>query len=164
MYFLRTISSLLFVSCLAHGGDIKQPTLSPDLALVCPLAQGQQAPFSGVLLSVKASAMVIGEYGLLDERVRIEVDNATKIAEIKMNFELKEQESKFITERTTLQAQITARDEKISLLDRDLKKSEEDVKRLIEDTPNRAIWAGIGFVSGIVFTIATAYAIGQVVN
>lgn len=144
--------------------EVKQPLVGADLALVCPLAQGQQAPFAGVLLSSRASAAVIAEYSLFDERLKLEVENATRVAQVKHEFEIKEQESRFITEKTTMSAQIESRDEKITILDRDLKKSEEQVRRLTEEMPSRATWFGIGFAGGIVFTIATAYAIGQVVN
>ena len=156
--------ALLLIPCAVSAQEVKQPVIGPDLALVCPLAQGQQAPFPGVLLSAKASAAVIAEYSLFDERLKLETENANRVMQVKMDFELKEQESRFTTERTTLTAQVDSRNEKISILERDLKKSEDEVKRLVEEMPSRATWFGIGFAGGIVFTIATAYAIGQVVN
>ena len=156
--------SVFLMPCISSSQELKQPVVGSNLSLVCPLMQGQQAPFPGVLLSVKASAAVISEYSFFEERLKLEVENANKLMQVKMDFELKEKESKFATERTTLAAQIESRNEKISLLDRDLKKSEDEVKRLTEETPNRVTWFGIGFAGGIVFTIATAYAIGQVVN
>lgn len=150
--------------CISSSQELKQPVVGSNLSLVCPLAQGQQAPFSGVLLSAKASAAVISEYSFFDERLKLEVENANRLMQVKMDFELKESESKFTTERTTLSAQIESRNEKISVLEQDLKKAGDEVKRLTEETPNKVTWFGMGFAGGIVFTIATAYAIGQVVN
>jgi hypothetical protein len=156
--------SVLLSSCTVAAQEAKHSVVGADLSLVCPLVQGQQAPFPGVLLSTKASAAVIAEYSLFDERLKIEVENANRLMQVKADFEIKEHESKFATEKSILAAQVESRNEKINMLERNLKKSEDEARRLAEDAPNRVTWFGIGFAGGILFTIATAYAIGQVVN
>jgi len=158
---------LLFVltSSTAHAQDVKvTPQLGSDLELVYPMASGQLAPFPGVLFSSRATARVIAEYSLFDERLQLEVETAVAVTQAKMNFELKELESRCTSEKDVLQAQVNSRNEKITILQRDLSKAEEDVKTLKEEMPNRATWFGLGFAGGLVFTIAAAYAIGQVAN
>ena len=164
MHIARIFSVLFIFSSLASSQEIKQPLVGSELSLIYPIEKGQQAPFPGVLLSSRASAVVIAEYSLFEDRLKIEVDNAVRLTEVKMNYELKQQESSFLASRTVLQAQLSSREEKIKILERNLKQLEEDNKRLIEETPSRITWLGLGFAGGIVFTIATAYAIGQVVN
>lgn len=164
MQLRRFIFASLLLPHLAVAENIRKPTIGDDLSLVCPLVQGQQAPFSGVLISSKATAMIVSEYDYFDERLKVEVENAIKVEQIRANFALKEQDSKFSTERTTLQAKIDSQDEKLKIFEKDLQKSEANVKLLVEEMPSRTTWFGIGLVTGIVFTIATAYSIGQVVN
>jgi len=157
------IASLLTQPVLAQDTR-STPTLGQDLELVYPMNPGQTAPFPGVLFSSKATAKVIAEYSLFDERLQLEVETAVSVAQAKMNFELKEQESRCTTEKSTLQAQLAAREDKLKIFERDLKNSEEEIRKLKEEMPSRATWFGLGFAGGLVFTIATAYAIGQVVN
>jgi len=165
--FLVTLlfAPLLTLSTSVQAQEVvSKPVLGQDLELVYPMNSGQAAPFPGVLFSSKATAKVIAEYSLFDERLQLEVETAVNTTQARMKFEMKEQESRCTTEKDVLRAQLSSGEERLKILDRDLKNSEEEVRRLKDEMPSRSVWFGLGFAGGLVFTIATAYAIGQVVN
>lgn len=139
-------------------------SIGADLALIYPISKGQQAPFSGVLITPPAAVKLISEYTVFEDRIRLEVDTAVKIARANMNFELKEQEARCNTVNNIQKAQLDSRDKKIEILESELNSARQEVDELKSSTPSRVVWFGIGFASAMIFTIATAYTIGQVVN
>lgn len=161
----RLFLLLTLLTSATYAQDVQaSPQLGSNLELVYPMSTGQSAPFPGVLFSSKATARVVAEYSLFDERLQLEVDTAVAVSQAKMKFEMKELESKCTSDKEVLTAQVDSRNDKISILERDLGKSEAEVRRLNEEMPSRSVWFGLGFAGGVVFTIAAAYAIGQVAN
>lgn len=135
-----------------------------DAALLFPMAKGQEAPFPGVLLSPPAAVKIITDHSVFESRLRLEVDTAVSIARAKLLFDLKEQESKCLSEKTVQDAKLSSSEARIQFLEKELASTEKSLVELRENSPSRMTWLGIGFVSSVIFTIATAYAIGQVSN
>jgi hypothetical protein len=160
---LKLIVAALLIISSASAQEVAQ-TPSKDPALIYPISKGQVAPFPGVLLTPAASVAVIAEYSLFNERLKLEVDTALAIERAKFEFNLREQESKCTLDKSTLEARVQSTNDKMKIFEENLAASEAEVARLKEEMPSRLTWFGVGAVSGIVFTVATAYAIGQLVN
>jgi hypothetical protein len=138
--------------------------LDKDLALIAPVKKGLVVPFSGVLLTPAAAAKLVADYEVFEDRVRLEVDKAVSISQARLTFEMKEQEARCNSIKTVQIAQIDSKDKQIAFLENEIKDKDKEISSLKEDTPNRTVWFGMGFASAMIFTIATAYAIGQVAN
>lgn len=161
----RYVLSFFLFSSLSSAQEVKpEIQLGSDLALIYPMSKGQAAPFPGVLLTPSAAVKIATEYMTFEDRIRLEVDTAVRISQAKMLFDLKEQETRCDSAKSVQHAQIESRDERIQVLEKEIKEKQEEVNTLKESTPNRATWFGLGFASAMIFTIATAYAVGQVVN
>lgn len=119
-----------------------------------PMKKGQKAPFTGVLLSPAAVADIIVELDSIEERIQIEVMNATKLnqAECEKKVETLETNSQF--DKKMLQATIENKDKNIASLTLELQKSKKE-------QTNPFLWTGIGLGAGILMTVLTAYAISQ---
>ena len=156
------IASLLIVGSVSAQEIASTP--SNDPALIYPISKGQVAPFPGVLLTPAAGVAVIAEYSLFNERLKLEVDTALALERARSEFSLREQESKCTLDKSTLETRVQSANDKLKIFEKNLNDSEAEVARLKEEMPSRLTWFGVGAVSGIVFTVATAYAIGQLVN
>jgi hypothetical protein len=156
--------SLLSSVCLAEERKPEIQRIDADLALIYPVSKGQPAPFPGVLLSPAAAVKLVTEYAIFEDRVKIEVDSAVSIARAKSMFEMKEQEAQCNAARSIRDAQLHSRDSRIEILEKDLKEKQSEIDNLKQSSPSRVVWFGLGFASAMIFTIATAYAVGQVAN
>lgn len=140
LIFVMTFSSISY----ADGNPV-----------ITPLRKGQFAPYSGVLFSPEASAKVITELESFPERTKIEVEAAVKTAEAKKDFKISEVQSQCKTDKDVLQASIDSKnDEEIILQNR--------IKELEDNVPNKPLIFGAGFVGGILFTLATVFAVSYV--
>jgi len=152
---------------LTSSGALAQKietNVQEDAAILFPMSKGQSAPFPGILLSPPAAIKIITDHNVFESRLKLEVDTAVSIARAKLLFDLKEQESKCLTEKSVQDARISSSENKVRLLEKELARSEQELLELKNSTPSRSTWFGIGFASSVIFTIATAYAIGQVSN
>lgn len=140
LIFVMTFSSISY----ADGNPV-----------ITPLRKGQLAPYSGVLFSPEASAKVITELESFPERTKIEVEAAVKTAEAKKDFKISEVQSQCKTDKDVLQASIDSKNaEEIILQNR--------VKELEDNVPNKPLIFGAGFIGGILFTLATVFAVSYV--
>ena len=129
--------------------------LSPDdPGMISPLLKDQKAPFPGILFSPRAAASMSTDISTMKDKVKIEVDAAVHTAEAKKDFLYNELKIQCVSDRSRLEANIDANQKKIQILEADLKKA-------IDATPSRSTWFGIGAASGIVFTLATAFAVSR---
>lgn len=158
------VISLLSSICLAEEPKSEIRYIGADLALIYPMSKGQPAPFPGILLSPAAAVKLVTEYTIFEDRVKIEVDAAVSIARANSMFEMKEQEAQYNSAKNIQDAQLHSRDNRIDILEKDLKEKQAEIDNLKQTSPNRAAWFGLGFASAMIFTIATAYAVGQVAN
>ena len=124
-------------------------------AAISPMKKGQVAPYTGVLLSPKATAIIITQLNSFDEQVKIEVDKAKAESKAQCDFALAEQKNQLETDKKVLQASVDEKLKRINAL-------EQRVKDAESSRPNTLMWAGLGFGTGIVLTVLTTYAVTQV--
>lgn len=131
----------------------------PDVgAAISPMKKGQVAPFTGILLSPKATATIIAQLNTLQEQIKIEVDHARAEEKAKCDFRVAEVQTTAEADRKVLQAQVDARNKEINILNGVIKQHEEN-------KPNTPLWVGLGtglgFVVGAGLTVLTVYAVNQ---
>jgi hypothetical protein len=146
------LAATLTLSSVSYA-DPPQPTNDPG-KVVAPLAQGQSAPFPGVLFSQSAAASVVTDFKSFDGKMAIEIVAAVKKAEA-----LKD--AKYNDLATDCKAAQEVRDAQIDAQKKTIKQLTDTVKSLQDSTPNRALWAGVGFVGGVFVTVVTVFAITQ---
>lgn len=154
---IAMLSAAFTLMSLPAAAQEKLEKSTNESAVVSPLRKGQAAPFSGVLFSQKAAATVITDIRLFDEKVKIEVDKAVKTTEARKQFELDEIKSQCKSDKAVLSADAEEKKKKIEFLGSELKKSSDSM-------PNKNLWFTAGVVGGIVFTVATAFVVGQLSN
>lgn len=159
----KFLASLLIVTSLTSmaRADEKLDAAPPPSAVITPLKKGQQAPFPGVLFSQPASAAIVSEINALKDKLKADVNKAVTIAVADKQFEIDKVASSCKKDKVDLNAEITGKTNYIVRLEKDLKYSEERIKKLEEEKPSRSTWFTVGLVGGIVATVATVFAIGQ---
>lgn len=146
-------------------GTLTLPPAPPPVAgevdvgsAISPMKKGQIAPFTGVLLSPKASATIIVQLNLLSEQIQIEIDRVKGEEKAKCDFRVAETSNTLTTDKKILQAQLDEREKRINIVTDALKKEENS-------RPNLPLWVGVGtgagFVLGVGLSILTVYAVGQ---
>lgn len=156
-------ASMLFTSTAAFSQSVPSPDPEPEdtIAKIAPLKKGHVAPFAGVLFSPKAAATVITEYETFDQRIKVEVDKVIKTESAKRHFEVNEANSKCITSKTLLQADIDAKASEIKRLNIDLIAAKKDAANAIANAPSRLLWTGIGVAAGAATAILITFAVTQ---
>ena len=161
--FISTIliASQLFVSLPASADVTTIPPPPPPVpgevdvgAAISPMKKGQTAPFTGVLLSPKATATIVAQLNLMQEQIKIEVDHARGEERAKCDFNTAELRTRLETDKVILQAQIDEHNKRIDILTDQLKKEESS-------RPSAGTWFGIGGLAGVGLTILTVFAIGK---
>lgn len=123
-----------------------------DKSLVAPLAKGKRAPFTGLLLTPRASAEVITKIDSFDRLIALEVQRVTDDLNAKHDFEVKELKSSFKADKDVLTSDVNR-------LSGQLKGCESIARMTPEEPPSRTTWAGVGFLSGIIATSLTIFAV-----
>lgn len=127
----------------------------PDVGpAVSPIKKGYPAPFTGVLLSPQAVAIVTVEIEHISDKIKIEVDKAVADNDAKWTYKLNEQKIKFDADQKVLMAQLDASKSENKILYERLDKVEKS-------QPDLMLWVGGGFVAGILTTVLTTYAVTQ---
>lgn len=131
----------------------------PDVgAAISPMKKGQVAPFTGILLSPKATATIIAQLNTLQEQIKIEVNHVRAEEKARCDFRVAEIKTTTDADRKVLQAQLDARNKEINVLNGVIKQHEEN-------KPNTPLWVGLGtglgFVVGAGLTVLTVYAVNQ---
>ena len=153
----KFIANLLIISFLVPNSAWATDP-SPEEPMIAPLNQGQVAPFPGVLFNKPAAAKVTVEYKHEKSDVQVEVDKAVADVTARKDKELLDAAAVCTREKTERDARITNLDENLKLK----QKEADDLKAQLENAPNKTTWFGIGFVSGLAFTLVTVFAVGQV--
>lgn len=127
-------------------------------AAISPMKKGQIAPFTGVLLSPKATATIIAQLNTLQDQIKIEVDHARAEEKAKCDFRVNETTNRLETDKKILQAQVDEKGKQVVILNDALKQAEAN-------RPNTPLWVGLGtgagLVVGIGLTVLTVYAVNQ---
>lgn len=131
----------------------------PDVgAAISPMKKGKIAPFTGILLSPKATATIIAQLNFLQEQIRIEVDHARAEEQARCDFRVSETTTHLNADKAVLQAQVDERGKRINVLTDQLKK--EEAQR-----SSATFLAGAGAVGGLIVGIGlsalTVYAVGK---
>lgn len=170
MNLRKLTASLLIVGQLTIAGsaladpvitlpEISLPAGEPDVgAALSPMKKGQVAPFTGVLLSPMASAIMITQINSLDAQIKIEVDRARAEEQAKSDFKVKEVTITLNADKSILQAHLDERTKEINILTDALKKEESN-------RSNTPLWmgvgTGVGLIVGVGITVLTVFAVGQ---
>lgn len=155
---MKKLCSSLLIACLvttstaASAEIVRAPTVG---AVIAPLRYGDPAPYTGVLFSQTAAATVISEIQSIPERIKVEVDAATKKSEAQCDFTKSELKTQCDTDKATRDAKIAEQAGRITLLDKSLREAEAA-------TPSKLTWSSIGFAGGVVLTVASVFAISYV--
>lgn len=123
--------------------------------VISPLRKDQPAPFTGVLFSPRAAATMVTDVATLGDKVTLEVNKAVGDVTARKDFEIKEAAAAARADKAILQAGVEARDARIKALQDDLRASEAARAA----APNRSTWAGVGFVGGLLVTLATVFVV-----
>lgn len=126
----------------------------PGTAL-SPMKRGQRAPFTGVLLSPAAVANVVVEMESFEERLHIEVVRSIQEERAAGDKRLSDANAASTADKKVLQANLDA-----SKTEADAYKKE--LKDLRDSQPNTYLWAGLGALGGVAFTLLTVFAVTQV--
>lgn len=155
----KILSSILIVSLLQTSFSYAE-VVTPQDPTICPLSAGQAAPWPGVLLNAPAVASVKFDRDHTEERMKVAVDKAVADVLTQKNGEIDREKASCISNVAQKDAVIEELNGKTKIFEQENKKLRED----LANSPNRTTWFSLGFAGGILFTIATAIAIGQVVN
>lgn len=132
--------------------QIGEPDVGPAIS---PMKRGQQAPFTGVLLSPAAVASIISDINHKNDLIKVEVDKATKTLAAKHEFETNLLKLRSESDAKITQMRIDDQRKEIDRLDAQLIKERED-------RPNPMTWAAIGLGTGILLSTLTAATIAYV--
>lgn len=153
----RLVASILLVSFLCPATSFAE---AADEPMVAPMSQGEAAPFPGVLFNKPAAAKVTVEYKHDSTDCQVEIDKAVGDVIAKKNREISDLTATCNREKAEENARITTLESTLELKQNEI----DSLTKQVEAAPKRTTWFGLGFLGGVVFTIATAFAIGQVVN
>lgn len=166
----RFIASLLIAGQLAAAAPafadpINLPAPPPPVpgevdvgAAISPMKKGQVAPFTGILLSPKATATIIAQLNSIQDQIKIEVDHARAEEVAKCQFRVDETTNRLETDKKILQAQVDDKSTQVNVLTEKLKQEEAN-------RPNTPLWVGLGTGAGLIIGVGlsalTVYAIGH---
>ena len=123
-------------------------------AVISPMKKGQTAPFTGVLLSPKAVASISVELANIQKTIDLEIKKSIAIEAAKHNFEIQKIQIKSDADRKVLKAKIEAKIEEINILNLRIEKLEKSDSNLI-------LWVGGSFITGVVVSVLTVFAVSQ---
>ena len=136
---------------------VNDPTISP-------MRKGQVAPYSGVLFSQPASARIISELNSVKEKVKVEVEKSLTGAVADKQLEIDTLNREYKKSKDILDAQLVGKTNTIVRLEKDLKESEDKIKKIESSIPNRSTWFMLGFAGGVVLTVGVSFAIAYAIK
>lgn len=135
--------------------DVPLQPGEPDVgAALSPMKRGQQAPFSGVLLSPRATATLLVQINSINDQIKIEVDHARAEEIAKCDFRVKETTTTMTADQKILQARSDAQAKQIDVLNDQLKR-EEGARS------NGTLLLGLGVAGGVILTVLTTFAVSR---
>ena len=120
-------------------------------AVIAPMKKGQAAPFTGVLLSPRASASLTVQINSINEQIKIEVERARNEANAQCEFKTSELKVVADADRRVSTAMLDSRDKDIKILQDNIKQHEKD-----ED--NSPFWYVVSGVGGLLAGVGLAVA------
>ncbi len=124
-----------------------------NLKLVTELSKGQRAPFPGILLSKESAAKLFADIKFSEGECKLRLAEKLDIERIRYSSQIKALQIRLDTESERTKSLLSIKDERIKFLEKNY--------RPPAWYEQGELWLGIGVISGIAITIASAYAIGQ---
>lgn len=121
--------------------------------VVANIQKGQEAPFSGVLLSSTAAAKLFGDLKFFEEECKLTISKELDIVGIRHKTEVDSLKLKLDVEVQRTESLLAIKDERIKFL--------EENWRPQPWYESGEFWLAVGVVSGILLTVGTAHAINQ---
>jgi hypothetical protein len=125
--------------------------------VITPIKLGQEAPYTGVLLSPAAVASLTVRLNNTQEQIKLEVVKANGEANARCVFKLDSAKNIYDTEKGVLQVKLETSDAKIKILN-------EELAKQVNKQPS-SFWFGVGVVGGvavgILVTSFAVYAVNQ---
>ena len=120
---------------------------------VTQLAEGQVAPFSGVLLSQNAAASLFGDLKFSQEECQLRLDKELQLNTLTLQTQIDALALRLQIEEDRLQSLMAIKNERIGYLEKNW-------------TPaawyeSGEFWFATGVITGIAVTVAAGYALGQ---
>lgn len=156
--FKKTVSVLLVVSLTTPGIASPFSLQAPQDPTIAPLDYNQPAPWPGVLLNAAAVGSLSFDYNHEKDKIDAIVQKAVNDTLIQKNGEIAQNKATCDSQLAQKDALIEEKNGNIVLL----KDENKTLRDEIANAPNRTTWFSIGAVTGVVFTVLTAFAIGQV--
>jgi len=154
----KLVSVVLLTSLLCPNVALAENTAAPLEPTIAPLNQGQAAPWPGVLLNAPAVGSIKFDKDHEKEKIDAAVQKAVSDVITRKNGEMD-------TLKVSFSSNLVQKDALLEEKDGQIKTFRDENKKLrdeLANAPNRSTWFGIGLVSGILVTVATAFAVGQV--
>lgn len=156
----RFATHLLILSTLTPLVSFAQnlPSSNSEEPLVYPMNEGQIAPFPGVLFNKPATAKIVVDYKHSEENIRLEIEKAVKDAEAKKDKIIQDNNSICKADKEEITATKLRLEGTLELKEKEI----ASLKAQIEEAPSRTTWFGMGFASGLIFTVVTVFTVGQI--
>jgi hypothetical protein len=154
---LKKITAVVLLVSLTTPAYAATPQ-APQEPTIAPLNANEPAPWPGVLLNAPAVASLKFDYDHEKEKIDVIVQKAVNDVLIKKNGELDKNKATCDSLLTQKDALLEEKEGNINLL----KDENRALREEVANAPSRTTWFTLGAASGIVFTVLTAFAIGQV--
>jgi hypothetical protein len=154
----KLVSVILLASFLGPNVALAESTAAPLEPTIAPLNQGQTAPWPGVLLNAAAVGSIKFDKDNEKEKTDAVVQKAVSDVITQKNGELDMLKVSFNSSLAQKDALLEEKEGQIKTFRDENKKLRDEVA----NAPSRTTWFGLGLVSGILVTVATAFAMGQV--
>lgn len=154
----KLVSLVLLTTLLSPNVALADGPATPQEPTIAPLNQGQPAPWPGVLLNAAAVGSVKFDRDHEQEKIDAAVQKAVSDVITQKSGEIDMLKVSFNSSLTQKDAILEEKEGQIKTFREENKKLRDD----LANAPNRSTWFGLGFVGGILVTVATAFAVSQV--
>ena len=158
--FIATILLTSFITTSAHAQELELPKVEtpegeadPGEA-ISPMKMNQKAPFSGVLLSPKALAVITAKLKSVDSKVKLASEEAKETANEVCRNEKANMTIVSDTDKTILRARIQDNERNLTMY-------ENRIREMNDSHINSGALVGLGVAGGVVASVLTFFAVAQ---
>ena len=127
---------------------------STDLKVVTEITKGQKAPFSGVLLSEQAAVKLFADLKFTKEECTLRLERELDLATITYKAQIDSFKIRLEVETERTEKLLDIKDNRIKFL--------EEIYAPPAWYESGSFWVAVGVIGGVLITIGTGYALGQV--
>ncbi len=152
----KIISLMCSFMLLCATSNLSYAVVNPssDLKVVTEITKGQKAPFSGVLLSEQAAAKLFADLKFTKEECMLKLENELELATITYKAQIDSFKLRLEVETERTEKLLDIKDDRIKFLETNYAPPEW--------YESGSFWVAVGVISGVLITIGTGYALGQV--